>query len=170
MATLRIRKYGDPILRVDCKSVKVVSMVERNLLEDMLKTMYSAGGIGLAAPQVGVDKRLIVVDTKEGKGPVKLVNPRIISGRGKDFLEEGCLSLPDITVNIKRAKKVEVAGLNENGQKITLEADGLMARTIQHEIDHLSGILIIDRATFIGKLRLRRKLRGLKKESRAIKF
>lgn len=170
MEILKIRKYGDPILRQKCEPVKVVGEAERSLLEDMLRTMYSAEGIGLAAPQVGVNKRLIVVDAREGKGPIKLVNPKIIFREGKDFLEEGCLSLRDITVNVKRAKKVKVEGLNENGQKITLEADGLMARAIQHEVDHLSGILITDRASFIEKLRLRSKLYRLKKVSMAIRF
>ena len=145
MASLyKIRKYGDPILRKRCKVVKDIGMEEEEILERMSKTMYASQAIGLAAPQVGIDKQLIVVDV--GEGLLKLINPLVLLKKGKSILEEGCLSLPGVTVKVKRAKSVVVEGWNEKRERIKIEAEGLFAHAVQHEVDHLQGILIIDYA------------------------
>ncbi|MEA1964453.1 MAG: peptide deformylase [Candidatus Aerophobetes bacterium] len=143
MASLyKIRKYGDPILRKKCEIVKNVGVEEEEIFERMSETMYASQGIGLAAPQVGIDKRLIVVDV--GEGLLKLINPLILLGEGESVLEEGCLSLPGVTVKVKRAKSVVVEGWNEKRERIKIEGEDLFAHAIQHEVDHLQGILIID--------------------------
>ena len=128
----------------------------------MAQTMYRANGVGLAAPQVGVDKKMIVVDA--GDGLISLINPKILKKEGKSVLEEGCLSIPEITVKIERAEKVVVEGLNEEGITVSIAAEGLKAHALQHEIDHLRGVLIIDYANFKKKLALRRKLREFKRK------
>ncbi|MCD6472886.1 peptide deformylase [Candidatus Aerophobetes bacterium] len=140
----KIRKYGDPILRKKCNIVKNIGIEEEKILKRMSETMYASQAIGLAAPQVGIDKQLIVVDVDEGL--LKLINPLILLKEGEGVLEEGCLSVPGITVKVKRAKNIVVEGWNEEGKRVKVEAKGLFARAIQHEIDHLQGILIIDYA------------------------
>ncbi len=145
MSNLRLRRYGDPILRRKAKWVERVSSEERGLLSSMAKIMYENEGIGLAAPQIGVDKRIIIVDT--GKGLLKLINPQVIEEEGEDSLSEGCLSLPEIFVPVNRAKRIRIEGLNEDKKLVKLRIEGFLARVIQHEIDHLNGVLIIDYAT-----------------------
>jgi peptide deformylase len=145
MSNLRLRKYGDPILRRKVKWVERVSSEERNLLSYMAKIMYENNGVGLAAPQIGVDKKIIVVDT--GQGLLKLINPRILEKEGRDSLSEGCLSLPEIFVPVDRATIIKVEGLNEDKKLVKLAINGFLARVIQHEVDHLNGVLIIDYAT-----------------------
>ena len=145
MPVYPIRKYPDSILREKCRKVEKVGFLERKILAQMAETMYKAEGLGLAAPQVGINSQLIVVDV--GEGLVKLVNPQVLSKEGKSVLEEGCLSLPGVTVKVKRAKKVRVEGWDEKGKRIEVEGKGLLAHTLQHEIDHLQGVLIIDYAT-----------------------
>lgn len=152
MPVYPMRKYPDSILREKCRKVEKVGYRERKILAQMAETMYKAEGLGLAAPQVGINSQLIVVDV--GEELVKLVNPQVLLKEGESVLEEGCLSLPGVTVKVKRAKKVRVEGWDEKGKRIELEGKGLLARTLQHEIDHLQGVLIIDYAT----PRLRRKL------------
>jgi len=143
MPVYRIKKYPDPSLRGKCSRVENVGAKERKILARMAETMYSAGGIGLAGPQVGINQQFIVVDV--GEGLIKLVNPKIVFEEGESRMEEGCLSLPGIFVNVKRAGKILVEGWDERGEKIKLSAEGLFAHVLQHEIDHLQGILIIDR-------------------------
>jgi len=145
MASLyKIRKYGDSILRKRCKVVRNIGAKEEEILERMSETMYAFQGIGLAAPQVGIDKQLIVVDV--GEGLLKLINPLILLKEGESILEEGCLSLPGVALKVKRAKSIVIEGWNEKREKVKIEAEGLFAHAIQHEVDHLQGILIIDYA------------------------
>lgn len=159
---LRLRFYGDPVLRRRSASVDEVTDSERDVLNEMAEVMRISGGIGLAAPQVGINKQIILIDI--GQGPVMLINPRIIKRSGRASMEEGCLSLPGIYVNVSRAKAVQVSGLNEKNQKIKISAYDLLARALQHEMDHLRGKLIIDHAGFVQKMKLRKKLKQLKKD------
>lgn len=161
MSLLKIRKYNDPVLRVKCGEVKEITEEIRELARNMLKTMYREKGIGLAAPQIGDERRIIVVDV--GQGPLSLVNPRIV-GKSKKVLGayEGCLSLPGISLKIKRAKEVELEGfLLERNKKVRIKAEDLLACDFQHEIDHLDGILIIDRVSLFKKMRAVKKLKRM---------
>lgn len=158
---MRIRIYPDPILRTRCNPLEVVSPDTRITLMDMAQSMYQAKGIGLAAPQVGLAIQLIVVDT--GDGLIALANPRVVKKGGKSILEEGCLSFPGITVKVKRSKTVSVEGLNEEGNLVTIDAEGIKAHALQHEIDHLKGTLIIDYLGWRKRLALRPKLKELTK-------
>jgi peptide deformylase len=142
LAVLEIVTQEHSILRKKAREVIKISRRLRDLAKDMLETMHSAKGLGLAAPQVGVLERLIVIDV--GDGPVVLFNPRVISKEGEDRDIEGCLSIPGRNEYINRAKKVTVTGLNLEGKKINLVGTDLLARALQHEIDHLDGILFID--------------------------
>ena len=139
-------------------------MRERKILQQMAKTMYKAQGIGLAAPQVGIDLQLIVVDLGDNN-PLKLVNPLILLREGDSVLEEGCLSLPEVTLTVRRPKRVMVEGWNEDGEIVKVEGEDLLAHVIQHEIDHLSGILIIDRADPKERMSFDTKLKLLEKSA-----
>lgn len=146
MAVLDIKKQGDPVLRQKAKAVPQVDARIRRLLDDMVETMYSARGIGLAAPQVGISQRVIVVDI--GDGPIRMVNPKIVRvGEEEEEATEGCLSIPGIIGEVWRAYDISVRGFDENGKPVKLDAEGLLARVFQHEIDHLDGKLFIDIAT-----------------------
>jgi len=142
MPDLEIKKYPESVLKSKARKVGKVTDAERNILKDMAKAMYLNSGVGLAAPQVGIDRQFVVIDV--GNGLVNLINPLIVKKRGCDCMEEGCLSVPGVSVKIKRAKEISVRSLNENGDDVSFEASGLFARAIQHEIDHLNGKLIID--------------------------
>ncbi|MFA5356309.1 MAG: peptide deformylase [Candidatus Omnitrophota bacterium] len=142
MGTLRISEYPDPVLRNKNASIERITESEIKLFEEMLFTMRHFAGIGLAAPQVGIARKLIVADI--GEGAVRLANPVILKNKGSDKMEEGCLSIPGIGVVIERPDEVIVSGLNEEGRVIEFKAQGLFARVLQHEIDHLNGKLIID--------------------------
>jgi len=155
MNELTIKKYPDPFLRKKTHKVEKVTDAERKTLSQMADTMYLNSGVGLAANQVGIDKQLAVVDI--GGGLIKLINPVIIKKSGSTIQEEGCLSVPENCIKIKRAKEITVNHLNEDGEACQLSADGLLARAIQHEIDHLSGKLIIDYLNPIKMLFLKRK-------------
>lgn len=144
MAKLPIVKIGDPVLQVRAQEVPKITKKIAKLIDDMIETMYEANGVGLAAPQVGVSQRIIVVDP--GEGPVALVNPVIQSAQGEDIDVEGCLSIPERWVYVKRATEIEVTGLNEKGKPVRIKAEGYFARALQHEIDHLDGILMLDRS------------------------
>lgn len=141
---MKIRTLGDPVLRRKARPVRNVNRAIRDLLDRMLATMYAADGVGLAAPQVGVSKRVIVVDV--GAGPVELVNPEITYSEGEELGTEGCLSVPGKAGEVKRAARVRVTGLDRDGRRVWHDADGLFARALQHEVDHLDGVLFIDRA------------------------
>ncbi|WP_018132917.1 peptide deformylase [Effusibacillus pohliae] len=142
MAIRMIRLEGDPVLRQVAKPVPEITKNILKLLDDMAETMYDAEGVGLAAPQVGVSKRVIVMDC--GQGLIEMINPEIIDKEGEQIGPEGCLSIPGVTAEVRRANRVVAKGLNRHGQEITVEGEGLLARCIQHEIDHLNGILFTD--------------------------
>lgn len=142
MRTLDIRVLGDPILRQDTKPVAEVTDEVRQLIEDMFITMYAAEGIGLAAPQVGRSERLAVVDVEGAK--YALINPEILTREGSARAEEGCLSIPDVFGEVERPQRITVRALDAEGRQFELAADELLARAIQHEVDHLHGKLFID--------------------------
>ncbi len=145
MAIRRVIEVGDEVLRKKAKEVEKVDDKIRELLDDMVETMHKFNGVGLAAPQVGILKRIIVIDLYDDKGPIKLVNPVIIKEKGEQEVEEGCLSFPNQYAKIIRPMEVKVKALNENGEEIKISAKGLLAQALAHEIDHLDGILFIDK-------------------------
>ncbi|AFM42569.1 peptide deformylase [Desulfosporosinus acidiphilus SJ4] len=144
MAVYQIVEIGADILREKAKEVKEINPSIIKLLDNMVDTMIAADGVGLAAPQIGVSKRVVVV--KVGDVLLELVNPVILEKEGESLAEEGCLSVPDMTGDVVRAAKVHVQGLNREGKMVDIHADRLMARALQHEIDHLEGILFVDLA------------------------
>ena len=143
MALINIRTYGDDVLRKKCRKVDAVNDRLRVLIKDMIETMYAADGVGLAAPQVGILKRLVVIDI--GEGPVVLINPEILSMEGRYVDVEGCLSVPGEQGEVERPEKLTVRALNENGEEVTYEAEDLFARAVCHELDHLDGVLFVDK-------------------------
>jgi peptide deformylase len=161
MSILTIVTFPDPILSRKAGRVGDVNGDVKKLMEDMLETMYSAPGVGLAAPQVGVDKRIIVVDAggEEKREPIFLADPEIVSCEGKLVYEEGCLSLPEFREKITRNEKVCVRGINEKGKEAVYDAEGLLAIVFQHEIDHLDGILLINRVSGLKRDIYKRKVR-----------
>ncbi len=163
MAVREIRTYGDSILREKTQPVTEVTPQTKKLIKDMAETMYENEGVGLAANQIGIGKQIMTVDV--GEGLLALINPRVMESRGEESVEEGCLSLPDIKVEVRRAKKIKVRGLNEEGREIEIAAGGFLARAIQHEIDHLNGILITDRISLARRQLLRSRLKRLEGHS-----
>lgn len=145
MAIRNIREEGDEILKKKSRQVEVVDDKIRELLDDMVETMHKYNGVGLAAVQVGILKRAIVIDLYDEKGPIKLVNPVIIKEKGEQEVEEGCLSFPNKYAKIIRPKEVTVEALDENGKKIKINAKDLLAQALCHEIDHLNGIVFVDK-------------------------
>ncbi|WP_069650209.1 peptide deformylase [Caloranaerobacter ferrireducens] len=143
MAIRQLRYIGDPILRKKSREVAKIDERIKVLLDDMLETMYKNEGVGLAAPQVGILKRVVVIDI--GEGPIKLINPEIISMEGEVIDVEGCLSVPGESGEVKRPNKVKVKYLDENGKELMIEGTGLLARALCHEIDHLNGVLFVDK-------------------------
>ena len=142
----QIRLLGDPVLRESCREIEAVDDEVRALIEDLQETMYDADGIGLAAPQVGVARRVFVFDVREEEHPPGvMINPRIVSSSGSIRESEGCLSIPDLTEVVERHERVVVEGLDAEGNPVRLEADGLLSRCLQHESDHLDGVLFFDR-------------------------
>ena len=144
MAIRQIREIGDEILTKQCKEVKKMSLRTRILIGDMLETMYDRSGVGLAAPQVGILKQIVVIDV--GDGPIVLINPEIIETSGEQTGEEGCLSVPGKWGIVTRPNRVKVRALNQEMEPVELEGEGLLARAFCHEIDHLSGQLYVDKA------------------------
>ena len=142
MATRKIREIGDEVLTKPCKEVTKITLRTNVLINDMLDTMYEALGVGLAAPQVGVLKRIVVIDV--GEGPIVLINPEIIETSGEQSGEEGCLSVPGKSGMVTRPNYVKVRALNEDMEEIELEGEGLLARAFCHEIDHLDGKMYVD--------------------------
>jgi len=161
MAILEIKEYGEPVLREKALPVKEITPEILNFIKDMAETMYTDSGVGLAAPQVGVSKRIILVDGEED-GLIVLINPKIIQSEGEAVEEEGCLSVPGIYSKVKRSSKVTIKALNENGDPIEITKEGLASRALQHEIDHLDGILFVDR---IGRMERQVLLNKLKKKN-----
>lgn len=145
MAVLRIRQLGDPVLRERSRPVVQFDASLRRLAEDMAETMYDAPGVGLAANQIGRALRLFVWDDQTGEGWHAVANPEIELLEGEEEYDEGCLSIPGLYYPVKRAMKVWAEGFDTGGQAVTIEAEELLARVLQHEVDHLNGVLFIDR-------------------------
>ncbi|MFA5097649.1 MAG: peptide deformylase [Candidatus Margulisiibacteriota bacterium] len=151
MAALKILTDGNPILRKKSRSVAKVLPETKKLIEDMEETMRLAPGVGLAAPQVGVSQRIIIADV--GQGLVALINPKIQKKSGKCMFYEGCLSVPGIEGQVERSEKVLVKGLDKNGEPLCIDAEGYLAIVLQHEIDHLDGVLFVDRIKDPSRIR-----------------
>ncbi|MDO8644436.1 MAG: peptide deformylase [bacterium] len=163
MSVLNIVQYPAPLLNEKSEPVTEVTPAIAQLIDDMLETMYAAPGVGLAAPQVGILKRVVVIDvgSPEGKqNPIAFVNPTIISREGKVVWEEGCLSCPNLLVPVERSQKITVEGLSKEGKKIEMKAEDLLAVAFQHEIDHLDGITLVSR---LSRLKRDLYLKKLKK-------
>lgn len=159
-----IVKYPDPILSKPGERVTEFDDKLKTLVEEMFESMYAAHGIGLAAPQIGLSKRITVIDVNFKKDPADklvLINPEIIAREGQQFEEEGCLSLPDIRDKVKRAAKVKVRAQNVDGEWFEVEGEELLSRAFQHEIDHLDGVLFIDRISRLKKDLTVRKIKKL---------
>ena len=144
VAAYTIRVYGDPVLKQTAAPIDNIDGALKSLADAMIETMYAAPGLGLAAPQVGVQKRLFVYDLQDDEGPKTLVNPVISESRGEWTYEEGCLSVPGLYFPIVRPKEVHLTGFDLEGNEVSIEADDLMARLFQHELDHLDGTLLLE--------------------------
>jgi peptide deformylase len=163
---LPILKYGSPELKTVSKAVDVFDAELEKLSKNMIETMYGAPGIGLAAPQIGINIRLTTIDLSVGEDPSQLIvicNPEIISSEGEQKNEEGCLSIPDFSDTVVRALKLAVRGLNLKGEEVKYDAEGLLARCFCHEIDHLNGILFVDRLSPLRRTLIRNKIKKLAK-------
>jgi peptide deformylase len=147
MAIYQIVRIGESVLKEKAQEVGKITRNIHKLLDNMADTMYEANGVGLAAPQIGVPKRVVVIDT--GDGLFELINPVIIEKNGEEIDVEGCLSIPNLVGEVKRAKKVVAQALNRNGELLEYKVEGLLARAFQHEIDHLNGILFVDVAEHV---------------------
>ncbi len=159
MPILDILHYPDPRLRLVAKPVQTVDSFIHRLLDDMLETMYGAPGIGLAATQVNVQQRLVVIDlSPEQDSPLFLINPELLTLDGIGEMEEGCLSVPETHELVQRAEEITLRALNRDGESIEMEANGLLAVCIQHEIDHLDGKLFVDYLSTLKRNRIRKKL------------
>ncbi|MBL9131964.1 MAG: peptide deformylase [Verrucomicrobiaceae bacterium] len=174
-----IVRYPEPVLRAKCRPVTEITDEIRKLAADMIETMKHANGVGLAAPQVGVDVQLAVIDCSHNPDcitymrmggqevemvknmPIVLMNPRLELGNAKETGEEGCLSFPRLRADIRRSAEIKVSYMDLEGKTVTVETDGLLARAFQHEIDHLNGVLFIDRMSAVAKVGLKRKLARL---------
>ena len=171
MALLEVRLYGDPMLRRKAAHVGDVTPEIRRVIDDMIETMYHQVGIGLAAPQVGILYRLLVMD--DGKGGARaLIDPVITSRSGSVVAEEGCLSLPGIFADVERSKSITVRAADDDGQPFDLEATGMQARVIQHEMDHLDGVLFIDHLSPVARDRIKKRIQkqGFPEERRSRAF
>ena len=165
MALLEILHFPDPRLRDPCEQVAEVNDDIRNLVADMFETMYAAPGIGLAAIQVNVHKRLLVIDVSEDKdSPLVFINPEILEKDGVEVMQEGCLSVPGFYEDVKRADRIKVKALDQHGNEFTMDADGLLAVCIQHEIDHLDGKLFVDYLSPLKRQRIKQKLQKQKRK------
>jgi len=168
MAILPIFTAPDPILKQKARPVEAVDERVVTLMNDMLETMYKAPGIGLAAPQVGVSERIVVIDigkTEEDRQPIRMINPEIVwASDEENTYEEGCLSVPENYAKVVRPRQVRVRYRDETFAKIELDADGLLATVIQHEIDHLDGVLFIDHLSSLKRHMILRKMVKLRKE------
>ena len=162
MATFPIRRFGDPVLRMPASPVKEIDTGVRKLVTDMIETMYAAPGVGLAAPQIGVSRAVIVFDAQDEKGARVLINPELIESDGEYEYEEGCLSVPGHYWPITRPGYVRARGLSLDGEEVEYFGEGLLGRVLQHEIDHLRGILLIER---LEKKVRKQALKSLREEA-----
>ncbi len=159
---LKIRLYGDPCLRKKSVPVIYVGPTEQKLIESMLVAMRDHKGVGLAAPQVGINRQIFVADI--GTGPMVFINPKIIKKFGGDVIEEGCLSIPGVTVMVRRPERIVIRYIDENNEPHEKDYDEMLARVIQHEMDHLDGKLIVDYAGIKEKIKLRAQLKELERK------
>ena len=165
MAKLEILRYPDPRLRTRAKPVAAVNDEVRALVDDLAETMYAAPGIGLAASQVNVHRRVIVIDTSETRDQLLvLINPEIIDASGQAEREEGCLSVPGVYDTVERAERIRVRALNRDGLSFTLDAEGLLATCIQHEMDHLDGRVFVEYLSRLKQNRIRTKMHKMARE------
>lgn len=160
MTVLKLQKYGSPVLREKAMPVSKVDNEVRELVENMIETMYAEGGVGLAAPQVGVSKKIIVIDIEE-KGVIVLINPVIIKREGETKEEEGCLSVPGVYSTVRRSSTITVEALDLDENKIRITQEGFLAIALQHEIDHLEGYLFIDRLSPAKRLMIKDQLKEI---------
>ena len=166
MAILKILRYPDKRLHTIAKPVQAVTAATRKLISDMAETMYAAPGVGLAATQVDVHEQIIVIDISETHDKLLvLINPEILSGSGDIEREEGCLSVPGIYENVRRAEQVSVRALDAQGKTFTLEAEGLLATCVQHEMDHLKGKVFVEYLSHLKQTRIRAKLKKQQRET-----
>lgn len=166
MAILNILHYPDPRLRQKALPVEKVDNETKQFISDMFETMYDAPGIGLAATQANVQKRIIVIDISEDKSqPLCFVNPEILQSEGEEIMEEGCLSVPGIYEKVKRADHIKVRALDREGKEFEMEADGILSTCIQHEMDHLEGKLFVDYLSELKRQRIRKKLEKLRQKT-----
>jgi peptide deformylase len=166
MAILQILHYPDPRLRTVAKPVSVFGDEVQRVVADMFETMYAAPGIGLAATQVNIHKRILVTDTsRDGADPRCFINPQIVESRGVEQMDEGCLSVPDVFETVERAEWIRVQAFDQFGVPFELELDGLLAVCVQHEIDHLDGKLFVDRLSSLKRSRIRRKFEKAQKQA-----
>lgn len=164
---MTIRIYGDPCLRKKSAEVKSIGPGERLFIKALMAAMYENKGVGLAAPQVGINQQIFVADTGDGMGPQAFINPKLVKKSTiTQKMEEGCLSIPGVNISVKRPAKILVKYTDEDGQLIEREMDGLLARVFQHESDHLHGKLIIDYASLTQKAKIRKHLNELKKSQK----
>ena len=165
MTVREIRKYPDPLLHQKTSRIETIDVTLRRLIDDMVETMHAAPGVGLAANQIGVPLQVAVIDLSTQEEAVRrhpllvIINPEILSLEGAVIEEEGCLSIPEYTEKVKRAQKVKVRALDREGKLFEIEAEGLLAKALQHEIDHLNGVLFIDRLSPLKKNIFRRRHR-----------
>lgn len=169
MSVLPVRLYGDPILRRKAPPVKLPRQREEvsRLIADLFETMAASGGVGLAANQAGSGLRVAVINIPAKEGPglrAVLVNPAVVSGEGRQLGEEGCLSFPGLFLKVRRYERVKVCCLDQRGLPLEMNAEGFFARALQHEIDHLDGVVFTDRLSLLARLRLKPRLARLKKE------
>jgi len=169
MALLELHTYPDEALRLECEPVTRFDEDLARLVGDMAQTMYAEDGVGLAAPQVGINKRLLILDVapreERGRKLLVAVNPEVVAGEGEIEWEEGCLSLPEVTIRMQRQATVTVKAQDLQGQEYEVEAEGLLAVALQHEIDHLDGVLLIDHLPVLKRRLVVRDLKRLKKEA-----
>ena len=159
MTILNILKYPDERLYKVAREVKVVNNEIKTLISDMAETMYEAPGIGLAATQVDFHQRIIIIDISEDKNNLLvMINPILLESRGEEINQEGCLSVPEVFEKVKRAEWIKISAIDINGKKFELEADGLLAVCIQHEMDHLEGKVFVDYLSNLKKNRIKKKL------------
>lgn len=164
---LHVRTYGDPVLRLRAEPVAEISQAVEQLVREMTETMYADHGVGLAAPQVGTSQRIIVVDTSLGEDrdhPTAMINPQILEAEGEEAMEEGCLSVPDVFETVVRASRVTVGYQDLAGQTRQMACEGLLARIVQHETDHLDGILFVDRISLLKRQLLGGKLKQISQD------
>ena len=167
MSVREIRLLGDPVLREEAEPVEEIDEEIRRLADDLLETMYDADGVGLAAPQVGVSLRMFAYDVREPDQPFGvLINPVVTEEEGSEKGEEGCLSIPGLSAVVERADRIVIEGLNPEGEEVRLEADGLLARCLLHERDHLDGVLFLDRISPIKRKLLLNKWSKMEPEEK----